>query len=291
VDGPSLPDETDPNFMNLQLGKPCWSPDGEFIAYGLGGVNIIDASGDVPFQLILNDDPHRLQDNPTQTARLFFWPESWAPDGKRLLLGYAGASALGGLAVVSTTDDDLTFIQNPPPVEASGKMPSDASPLKTVCCNPIWSLDGTAIYYANPFVGMFSTGLWRADAASGQSQTLIPSQTDDGLYHLPGFVFQAKNSKLYYFYGQTDAFPEGDVMLTPVQAEADALSHRAPLRNDAWLVGEALWSPDAQGVVILDLASAAPAEFPPLGKLIYLPLNGDAAIPLPAAGYALHWAR
>lgn len=291
VDGPTLPAENNPDFPNQLLGKPRWSPDGESIAYSLGGVNIIEASGGVPFQLILNDDPPQPKDNPAQTTHFFYWPESWSPDGKRLLLGFAAAPSLGGLAVINAAGGEPIFIQNPPPSGISSEMPANSAPVEAVCCNPFWSLDGAAIYYANPFLGMFSAGLWRADAASGQSQTLIPSQTEDGLYHMPGFVFQAKNGKLYYFYGQTDAFPEGDVMLTPVQAEADALTGRAPLRSDAWLVGEALWSPDARGVVVLDLASTAPIEFPPLGKLFYLPFNGNAAIPLPATGYALHWAR
>lgn len=289
VDGPPLPSENDPDFLNQLLGKPRWSPDGKSLAYSLGGVNVIGVSESVPFQLISNDDPSQSEDQTTQKARFFFWAESWAPDGKRLLLGYAGSPALGGLAVINAAGGEPLFIQNPPLNEAMRETPPGAAPIEVACCNPLWSLDGSAIYYANPFPGMFSAGLWRANAATGQSQTLIPGQTDDGLYHLPGFVFQAKNGMLYYFYGQADAFPEGDVMLTPVQAKADALTQRAPLRNDAWLVGEALWSPDAQGVVILDLASAAPGEFPRLGKLFYLPLNGGEAFPLPVSGYALHW--
>ena len=280
VDGPETPPENDPQGALMLLGKPRWSPGGERIAYGLGGVNLVAASGGEPLRLLSSDPPPAAPDAPSQSPAYWYWPETWSPDGSRLLLGYSLWPDSGGLAILDAAGGAPRLIRS---VEAFA------------CCQPAWSADSAFIYYASPFFGMILSGMWVADAATGESRTLIQGDAPDGAFRLPGFVHPVAGGSLYYFYARSDAFPEGQIKLSPVHALRRRSGRQTPLRSDAWMVGEALWTPDGSGVVILDLETPAPPSpggaVQPLGRLIYLASDNRPPLLLPAAGYTLRWGR
>lgn len=276
VKGPDLPAENDPNRPQVQMGRPRWSPDGSTIAYRLGGVNLISASGGTPALILKSDPPPQPPDYKTTAPVYGYWPEAWSPDGKRLLIGYSLFPNSGGMGILNVSGGQPLLIK---PVESAA------------CCLPAWSPDGKSIYYSNQIPGMIAAGLWRADAASGQSQTLMPGAAPDGSYNLPGFVYPAADGKLYFFYGHTEKQPEGAVMLTPVRSASDGQTGLTPLRKDGFLVADALWTPDGSGVVVLDQSAVSPDQQLILGKLLYLTTGDAPPLPLPAVGVMLHWGK
>lgn len=276
VNGPDLPPAPDSSSqISSSIGQPHWSPDGTQIAFGLNGVNLLGLSGGTPTVLIASDSVPQPPDFEPQGAR-FYWPSQWSPDGSRLLVNFAYFPEGGGVGVINSSGGNLTDI---------------VSPEGIVCCNESWSIDGTAIYYANDSVGLISAGLWRADATSGESVTLFEGVVDD-VFTLVSHARQASDSRLYYFLTRTNGFPTGYASLTMYSAGVDGISNQIQLRGDAYAIGEALWAPDGRGAVIVDVTAgvnSAPISF--AGPLLYLKSDGGLPIDLTDDGHNLHWGK
>jgi Tol biopolymer transport system component len=278
VNGPEAPSPLPDNWqITSEVGPLFWSPDGSRIVFGLNGVNLISVAGGPSTLLIASDAVPQPPDfaQPAGGAR-FYWPDQWSPDGQRLMVSFAYWPEAGGVAVTSASGGPRVELQ---------------SPAGIVCCNPTWSLDGNSIYYASSSVGLISAGLWRADANTGQSTTLIQGELNDA-YTLVGYAQQAGNGRLYYFLSRANGFPEGFIALTMYSSDADGVSNQAQLRNDAHIFFEALWAHDGSGAVIVDSTEAVNSgSFSTSGPLLYLKSDGSAAIPLIDNAYALRWGR
>jgi Tol biopolymer transport system component len=278
VDGPPTPTAENPDRINLEMRQVYWSPDGKRIAYGLGGVNLIDAAGGTPFMLKQSDPipkpPNYQSDGPVR----LYWPLEWSPDGTRILANFAFFPEAGGLSVLTIADQKTVDV-----VSTEGY----------VCCAPTWSADGKSIYYANPAPGMISPGLWRADAHTGQSTTLIEGITKTE-WRLVGYAHHAPDGALTYFYATQPADASGappmNLPMTLYRAQADGISDMKAMRNDSYFVGEVSWVPDGSGALIVDAAAAVQAQrYPVTGTLVYLKADGSSAIQLPAEGHLPRW--
>jgi hypothetical protein len=237
---PSSVDANNP-FMSL-MSSPVFSLDGQTLAYGHKGLQIYSFATDTSKLVIKNlvDDAG----NNTFVPRELYAPERYSPDGTKLLVNlsyYEGGSS----AIYYPATNDLVRLNG-----GEGAL---------ICCDDTeWSPDSASIYAANPSMGMFSSGLWRVDAATGAVTTLIQGDAGGGNYNVADEAYLAPDGQLYFFFANVSS-PEGIITRSPLQ-----LVRSAPDTVTGWttfsgpdfeLLNEALWAPDASFVV----AAIAPA--------------------------------
>jgi hypothetical protein len=101
-------------------------------------------------------------------------------------------------------------------------------------------------------MGMFSSGLWKVDSATGQVTTLIQGDAGGGNYNVADEAYLAPNGQLYFFFA-TVASPDGVIsrsQLQPVHSAPDGVTGRTVISTeDFQLLNEALWAPDASFVI------------------------------------------
>src|SRR6266545_2119717 len=234
VDGGTV----DPNngFLN-NITKPVWSPNGKTIAFGYQGLNFYSVSTGQSNRVLDNlvDDlgngltvPHEL-----------YWPDKYSVDGSKLLITlgyYEGASS----AVYDPSTNTLVRLKG-----GEGAL---------ICCGkPNWTADNTSLFTGNPSLGMFSPGLWKVDAATGQVTTLIAGDAGNGTFNFASEPVLASDGKLYYFFANQPAGNEAvtRVPLKLVRSEPDGITGRTPIRSETFnLMNEALWAPDASFVIV-----------------------------------------
>jgi dipeptidyl aminopeptidase/acylaminoacyl peptidase len=273
VQGPALAPERDESYYTTEVTRPRWSPDGSRIAYGLNGINVIDAAGGASIAVRPNDPIPGPNDPITQSANLY-WPYNWSPDGSRMLIEIGYYRSEGSLGVLNLSDNSVAAL---------------SSPAGYVCCAPAWAADNRTIFYANPTDGIVPPGLWRTDVTTGEGKTLINGYGRDAILSAAS-VFPAADGNLYYFYAFTPApvDPGQSVALAMYRSASDGVTDQTQLRTDAHVVGEALWAGDASGAVVV----ASPAGvYPPQGALLYLKAAGSPAVPLAENGRLLRWGK
>jgi Tol biopolymer transport system component len=277
VQGPPLSPERNESYYTTEVTKPRWSPDGTRIAYGMNGINLIDATGGEPTALLPNDPIPGPSDPMTQTA-ILYWPHNWSPDGSRMLIEIGYYRGEGSLGVVNLTDSSARSL---------------SSPQGYVCCMPAWLPDNQRIVYANPVDGIVPPGMWRTDVTTGEGETLINGIAKDAILSVAN-AFPTADNHLYYFYAVTKApsNPSQDVALSMYRAQSDGVTDQTQLRTDAYVIGEALWASDGSGAVVVDAQAALEASAYPLrGPLLYLKADGSPAITLADAGRLLRWGK
>jgi hypothetical protein len=280
VDGPPKPAMDATDRINREVRQPRWSPDGTQIAFGLGGVHVISASGGLSTTLVQSDPMPQPPDYQSEGPVQFYWPNSWSFDGSRVLAEFAYFPEAGGLAVITVTDKTIVNLTSPEGI---------------VCCNPAWSADSSAVYIANSTPGMIAPGLWRADASTGQSTTLITGITKSE-WQLVAYPRQASDGMLYYFFatqpmpGSENEPMPGYTPLAMYRSEADGVTGQTQLRTDAYVIGDAAWAPDNSGALIVDAKAALEANlYPPIGPLLYLKNDGSTAVQVAAKGRMPRW--
>jgi hypothetical protein len=226
----------DPNNGFLSnINGPVFSPNGETIAYGYNGLTFYSLATGQSNLLI----PDSIEDsgNGFVFPRELIWPELYSADGTRLIvtLGYyEGASSAiyypNGGALVRLSGDEGALI----------------------CCGETeLTSDGSAFYAANPFIGMFAPGMWRVDAATGATTSLLSSPAGAPI-NAADDPFPAPDGNLYYFYASLPATDPGPIRipLQLVRSALDGVTNRTVLRPETFeLMNEALWAPDGSFVV------------------------------------------
>jgi len=271
VDGGPV-DENSP-FLNL-INSPVFSPDGQTLAYGYKGLNLYAVSTGVSDLVIEN------QIDDSNSSFLFpkelYWPERYSPDGSKLLITlgyYEGASA----AVYDPATGELVRLQG-----GEGAL---------ICCDEMeWSADGSSFYSASSTTGMFSSGLWRVDAATGGVTTLLPGEAGDGTYNFADEPYLAPDGQLYFFFANYSPPPDvfgGRTPLQLVRSAPDGVTGRTTLRPDTFeLMNEALWAPDASFVVV---AIAPTQEVGQGGQAEIVYLDGRPTVMLAPFAHQMKW--
>ena len=270
VEGESI-DVNNP-FVN-RISSPVFSPNGQTLAYSYRGLNLYALSASVN-NLVLENDTEEMSGGIVFPNELYI-PEKYSPDGSRLLITlayYEGASA----AIYYPDSKALVRLSG-----AEGAF---------ICCGDAnWTDDSTTLYSANPSMGMFSSGMWRVDAATGVVAALIPGEAGDGTYNLPDEPYLAPDGRLYYLYANV---PGGDIFVSRppfqiVSSEPDGVTGRTVLREDTFdYINEALWAPDASFAII---ASAPVPDVYQGGRAEIVYLDGRPNVELAAFAQQMEW--
>jgi Tol biopolymer transport system component len=228
-------DPNNPYLVSIQF--PVWSPNGQTIAYGYGGLNLYAVATGVSNRVLENKVDHPTAD--TALPGELYWPERFSPDGTKLLvtIGYMEG---GTFAIYYPSTNTLIRLAQ-----------SDSG---NICCGARWTPDSASLYAALPTNGMFSSGLWRIDAASGNVTTLLPGDTGNGSINFADAPQIGPDGQLYFFFAST---PPGSefVMSAPMQlvrSAPDGVTGRTVLIPEPFKqMTEALWSPDTSFVIVV----------------------------------------
>ena len=240
VDG-GVVDQNNP-FIST-ISSPVFSLDAQTLAYSYKGLQFYNMATGESRLLIEN----QIDDvgGGLFVPRELYAPERYSPDGTKLLvtLGYyEGASS----AIYYPDTNALVRLTG-----GEGAL---------ICCEEVeWSADSVSIYAASASIGMFSSGLWRVDAATGEVTTLLPGDAGGGNYNAAKEAYLAPDGQLYFFHA-TVSSPEGmfnrAAMLQLVRSAPDGVTDRTALSSEDFeYLNEALWAPDAS----LLIAAVAPA--------------------------------
>ena len=266
----------DPNNpIEDSLSNPVFSPDGGTIAYGYKGLNLYNVSASASNRVL--EKP--VVDPVTGATRQgeLYWPEKYSPDGEKLIIttGIPNSDAIfdaiyypASKSIVRFTSDSGAFI----------------------CCGEeAWAQDSLSLYAANPTVGMFGSGLWRVDAATGAVTTLLPTDAGGGNFNLADEPFLAPDGQLYFFF-TTASSPDGMIQRSPLQlvrSAPDGVTGRTALSSENFqLLNEALWAPDASLVIV---AYAPMQEVYEGGQAEVIFLDGRPSVVLTTFAQQMKW--
>ncbi len=234
VDGGS-PDPNNP-FLN-RISDPVFSLDGQTLAYGYKGLQLYSfptSESELVIENEVDDAGGGLF-----VPRELYSPERYSPDGTKLLITlsyYEGSSS----AIYYPANKSLVRLEG-----GEGAL---------ICCDDVeWSADSSSFYAASSSSGIFSSGLWKVDASTGEVTTLIPGGTGGDNYNAAKEAYLAPDGQLYFFFG-TVTSPEGMFNRAPLQlvrSAPDGVTGRTVISaGDFQLLNEALWAPDASLVVV-----------------------------------------
>ena len=123
-----------------RLSAPVWSPDGQTLAYGHGGLNFINPLTGAVNKVLQN----QIDSSPGfPLVKEIYAPNAYSADGGKLLIdiGYYEGGTYG---IYLPPNNALVRFQRP-----DGAI---------VCCHTDWIPDGSGVYISSPVLGMHEFG-------------------------------------------------------------------------------------------------------------------------------------
>ncbi|MDX1687295.1 MAG: hypothetical protein R3248_04865 [Candidatus Promineifilaceae bacterium] len=267
--------------ITQEISHPRFSPDGGRLAFGLNGVNLMPAGeGADDYQVIQASDPYPdAGDLPDDEPIRFFWPSAWSPDGGRLLLEFAYWPEAGGLAIKDLNGGGLVDVTNPDSI---------------VVGDWAWGPNGQAAFLASNALVYGAPGLVRVDAATGESTTLVKGLPNgEASADKPIRLFRAPHvtagGDLAFFVRFADSMEDAGAEGYRMYRSATDGSGMAPLRDDAFSLGTALWAEDGSGAVVVEAGHNE--RYPPAGPMLWAPAGAGPVVELAADGGRPQWGR
>ena len=280
VDGEPVAEDDFTGRFERQITDPRYAPNGQTIAFGRGGVNLIPSGGgDVT--LIRPSSPYPEDGGaPSDEPIRFFWPEAWSPDGQKLLMEFAYYPEAGGLAIQDLTSGELVTVNNPEGI-TSGDW--------------AWGNDGEVGFLASDILVYGAPGLVRVDASTGEGETLIRGLPEGSI---------GPDNQAALFQTPFDAPGGGLLALAEYASSFDALDGRfgwqmvgigsdgenltvATVREERFPASDALWAEDGSGAVLVLPQDFN--QFPLEGLFRWVSTDGSPVLDLPGSGHTLRW--
>lgn len=254
--------------LNLRPFSPSWSPDGKTIVYASGKDTLIYSIATGSKEMLLSGSETDWK-----------WPESFSPDGKKLIVRrHRIPSAPGGeVFIYDFASRTLTPM--------AGTVQYDT------CFNDYvaWVTPDTFFCYGYIFAGASIPGLRRVNAMDGSVETLIGSATCSPCLPVAA-PHQDAAGNLYYLFGETYNVNPTYPLLSLVQSASDGVTDRVVLRPETFYALYTLWAPDGSALLIVqnDGTTSKPVN------LILVPV--DPSLPVVTImsdaskiGYQLRW--
>jgi len=274
-----------PRSITRGYYNPVFSPDGQTLAYNAGG---FDHQGLMLYNLSTGASNLVLEDQPLggSLPPAIYTPDKFSPDGTKLLLevGHPPDSPWSA-AIYSFATNSLIPITNDNP--------------SLSCCNMYggaeWTADGSSLYAVatTPDSSTPFGALWKVDASTGATTTLIPGSAGEGDTLLFYQIFRPHTTatgQLYFFSAkypeQTDSNRRKPLIPISTKSE-DIVKNWAVLRGDTFeLMNEALWAPDGS-FVIVTYAPGTDTYTGGQAKIIYF--DGSPDVSLTTSSQELKW--
>jgi hypothetical protein len=273
-----------PAFLfQKRINAPLWSPNGQKLAFGHGGINIAQVSTGFSVNLLPNDADFSTRDSRSPHAQAIFIPYAWSPDESRLLFEISLSELGSTLGVLNLEDGSWIRLNGPDSLFQPG----------LVCCQAAWSPDSHSLWVSNPYaLPGHEGGLWQYLVGSASGTALMPPTAADGTFNFAGWPTSDNSDGLMFFYANSPTLPQTSFPYHVINAKFSDFNQQNLLRTESFFPQEVLWDTKGQLAVIIQAAPGA-AEIKEGGPVLLIRLD-PAGINLPAHplatdGFQLKW--
>ncbi len=270
--GPALNTLDPTDFTNDRVYAPVYSPDGERVAFGFNGVNLVASGPDAgpeSVNTVLPSDPFPTTFPRDEVIR-FFTPRAWGPDGVHLVVDFGYYPEGGGQAILAPDSSIL--------VDLSAEF-SDIALSGDVA----WKPDSTGFYIGSAALAYGTPGLSLVDAGSGVVTGILTSPVSfDGsvtpIYFVRGPHVAGDGGLLAFVAAQETIDTAGTFALEKVDP---ANGERAQVNGQVYPWPDSvLWARDDSGALLLTNGGST---------FQWAPTDGSEPLTLPTYGSSPRW--